>query len=220
MILLQKKDRKEIDTAPIARRFSVGECRPEPVILVLDRFTGDSDLSEWQFCVTGVNTIHEPVSKQATIRQISKDTVSLLWEVDGAFLQFAGVLHLELQAKTADNTKCIVFRMDDIWVSPSVWGNGMPTVARMQEIYCQKHQLYDKMMQLSLHLPKISDVGTWMLYDSEIGTYVDSSIRCEATRITGITLDKGADGNIVNGTAEMSDKTSVDIVIKELEESP
>ena len=59
-----------------------------------------------------------------------------------------------------------------------------------------------------------------MLYDSETGTYVDSGIRCESTRITGITLDKGADGSIVSGTAEMSDKTSVDIVIKGLEEQP
>lgn len=178
MILLQKQNEKEIDTAPISHLYSIGERQPESVEIVLNRFVGTTDLSEWQFRVYGTNAAHEPVYQDLQIHGTHENTICLEWRVDHTFTRFAGVLHLELHAQSmhAENPACIHYRMGDIWISPSTWGDGAPLLLRMQEIYCQMQTLYHKMMALSIRLPQISENDTWMLYDSLIGTYVDTDI--------------------------------------------
>ena len=179
MLLLQKQGKKEIDTTPISHLYSVGECHPEPVEIVLERFFGDADLSGWQFRVYGTNAAHEPVYQDLQIHRTHEKTICLRWKVERTFTALAGVLHLELHALSPDteNAACIHYPMGDIWLSPSVCGTGMPLIRRMQDIYCQMQDLYHEMTVLSLHLPQISEEnGTWMLFDVEPGAYVDTGI--------------------------------------------
>ncbi len=199
MLLLQKQGRREIDTTPITNLYAVGECHPEPLQIVLERFSGEMDLSEWQFRIYGTNAAKEPVYQDITLHETHDETICLCWKIDRTFTAFAGVLHLELHALSADTTSCLHYRMDDIWIRPSVWGVGLPLTARMQELYCQMQKLYHDAALLSLHLPQISENGTWMLYDKNVADYVDTGISVKGEKgdvgAQGLPGEKGEKGN-------------------------
>lgn len=204
MLLLQKQGRREIDTTPITNLYAVGECHPEPLQIVLERFVGETDLATWQFRIYGTNAAKEPVYQDATLQEIHDETICLHWSVDRIFTAFAGVLHLELHALSEDTTSCLHYRMDDIWIRPSVWGVGMPMTARMQELYCQMQKLFHDAALFSLHLPQISDTGTWLLYDKASAAYVDTGISAKGEKgDAGVQGEKGEKGdagtNGVNG---------------------
>lgn len=201
MLLLQKQGRREIDTTPITNLYAVGECHPEPLQIVLERFVGEADLAAWQFRVYGVNAAKEPVYQDILLHETHEETICLCWKINRTFTAFAGVLHLELHALSADTKRCLHYRMDDIWIRPSVWGVGLPLTARMQEIYCQMQKLCHDAALLSLHLPQISETGTWLLYDKNTADYVDTGIPAKGekgdTGAQGERGDAGTDG--VNG---------------------
>lgn len=196
MLLLQKASAREIDTSSITRIYSVGECNPEPVQIVLNRFMGESDLSEWQFRICGVNAAHEPVYQDISIHNIHESTICLNWKVERTFTSFAGILHLELHAHSANTPECIHYQMGDIWISPSVWGSGMPLIPKMQEIYCQMQNLYNKIVGIPLHLPKISEKGTWLVFDINTGVYVDSNMPAKGLSAYEIAVENGFDGTV------------------------
>ncbi len=212
MLLLQKQGRREIDTTPITNLYAVGECHPEPLQIVLERFVGEADLAAWQFRIYGTNAAKEPVYQDATLQEIHDETICLHWSVDRTFTAFAGVLHLELHALSEDMTSCLHYRMDDIWIRPSVWGVGLPLTARMQEIYFQMQKLCHDAALLSLHLPQISDTGTWLLYDKNTADYVDTGIFAKGekgdTGAQGEKGDAGTDG--VNGADGFSPTITVE----------
>lgn len=199
MLLLQKHGRREIDTTPITNLYAVGECHPEPIHVVLERFAGETDLSDWQFRIYGVNAAKEPVYQDILLHEIHEETICLCWKIDRTFTAFAGVLHLELHALSADTASCLHYRMDDIWIRPSVWGVGLPLTARMQEIYCQMQKLCHDAALLSLHLPQISGTGTWLLYDKNTAEYVDTGISAKGekgdTGAQGLLGEKGEKGD-------------------------
>lgn len=198
MLLLQKQGRREIDTTPITNLYAVGECHPEPLQIVLERVFGETDLSNWQFRIYGVNAAKEPIYQDITLHETHDETICLCWNIERTFTAFAGVLHLELHALSTDTTSCLHYRMDDIWVRPSVWGVGLPLTARMQELYYQMQKLCHDAALLSLHLPQISDTGTWLLYDKNVANYVDTGVSAKgeigAQGLPGEKGDTGAAG--------------------------
>lgn len=132
-----KANGKRIDCGAIAHLFSQGERHADKVAFALPRYYAGWDLSGCTFALTGENAEGKQ-AQQVLEKAVSEDTVTVQWEVTGAFTIAPGVLKLSLRAFTTadaaeasgsetdsdtwqeDGTLVLEYQLTDIEILPAV----------------------------------------------------------------------------------------------------
>lgn len=106
---------KDLNTSPIRSLVRNGERNADQVSIVLNRFYGDYDLSEFNFLIEGINS-QDTISVQNLTADVGDQTVTLEWIISQEFTAVSGPLKLSLKAKNSTDSTVIIFDGGEIEV--------------------------------------------------------------------------------------------------------
>ncbi len=106
-ITIYAKD-KDLNTSPIRSLLRQGEKNADTVLIKLNRFYGEHDLSEFGFVIEGVNS-ENTLSIQALRKEYDEKSVTLTWQISENFTAVGGSLKLTLKAiDEANDVKILI----------------------------------------------------------------------------------------------------------------
>ena len=117
---------KNLLTSPIRSLVRNGENNADVITIVIDRYYGGYDLSEFGFVMEGLTSM-DTLSVQTLTVESSEDSVSLLWTVTSDFTAVSGSLKLTLKAMSSDQSVCIIFDGGEIEVAGKSSEDYLPT---------------------------------------------------------------------------------------------
>ena len=188
-------NQKYIDTANIKHLLSAGEKNADKIQIAVDRYYHQTDLSDCLFTLRAVNSGGGLVMQNLD-KEVTESQIILTWTITEDFTAVSGELLPEIVGQK-DDTVVIKYKMTPMVVRNSIleqYNGGIDAIDKalreMQSILAQAEQLIEK--------TPIIKGGTWWLYDTATGDYVDSGHPAQGdkgdTGETGATGEKGDPG--------------------------
>lgn len=120
---------KNIPTYAFGNLFVQGEKFADTIMLVVDRFYNNTDLSECRFVIVGLTEDGWEVSQVLENKRSNLEHTQIKWDVSGDFTVNAGKLRLELRALEENNGEIITvikYDMPPVYVKPTISGKNEP----------------------------------------------------------------------------------------------
>ncbi len=128
---------KNIPTYAFGNLFVQGEKFADTIMLVVDRFYNDTDLSECRFVIVGLTEDGWEVSQVLENKRSNMEHTQIKWDVSGDFTANAGKLRLELRALEKNNDEIVTvikYDMPPVYVKPTISGKNEPLPATNEQL--------------------------------------------------------------------------------------
>lgn len=120
---------KNIPTYSFGNLFIQGEKFADTLIISLERFHNNSDISGYKFMVAGLTEDDYEINQVIMPESIGEEYIRLKWNVSGDFTARAGKLRLELRAMEETDgimNTVIKYDMPPVSVKPTIEGKNEP----------------------------------------------------------------------------------------------
>lgn len=120
---------KNIPTYSFGNLFIQGERLADTIILSVERYYNDTDISEYKFMIVGLTEDNTEVNQVLVSKRADNKYIRLKWNVSGDFTANAGKLRLELRAFETVNDEIhtiIKYDMPAVHVKPTINGKNQP----------------------------------------------------------------------------------------------
>ena len=193
--MILQANQKFIDASRVAHLAAAGEKYADSLTFSVDRVYHGKDLSACLFVIRGVNSAGA-LSMQTLTQETTETAILLTWEISPAFTAVSGMLALEIVCY--DNDAMILkYAVTPMEVRESVLEEYSGGIDAIEEALKEMEQILEETRAISVKLPQIKD-GTWWLYDTASGTYVDSGQAAKGdkgdTGAVGEIGETGSDG--------------------------
>lgn len=164
-------NQKFIDASHVAHLLTSGEKYADTLTFSVDRHYQGKDLSGALFVIRGVNSSGQ-LAMQTLEQDVGTDAIQLKWSISAAFTAVSGALALEIVCYEGDSV-ILKYAVTPMQVRESVLEAYSGGVDAIEEALKEMEQILEETRQTAVKLP-IIQTGTWWLYDTNSGTYVDS----------------------------------------------
>lgn len=190
--MILQANQKFIDASHVAHLATAGEKYADSLTFSVDRCYHGKDLSGCLFVMRGVNSAGD-LALQTLSQETTETAILLTWDISSAFTATSGMLALEIVCY--DNDSMILkYSVTPMQVRESVLEQYSGGVDTIEEALKEMEQILEETREISVKLPLIRN-GTWWLYDTNAGAYVDSGQPTKGDAGSdGVDGKNGADG--------------------------